>query len=352
MKVCSNCFADKELKGFISSSSEKGDCNVCDSKNQQLLDIAELLDFFQELIDNYQLIQTGEQLNTKIQGHWSFFSSHGVANKILNFVLPQLSTEITTANELVDYTNDIIENYSHWELLKEELKWSNRFVINIERLEDLGWDGFFNTQYKLTPDVALYRARLHHQSGLPVYETEVMNCPPKEHAAGGRANPSGIPFLYLSDKPDTVLYEVRASYLDELSVGVFQLKNGIESVKLVDFTEDTPLFQPNANTVNKTIKSKLLRQRISRDLSKPMRRYDSELEYIPTQFICEFIKVFTGANGIRFSSSLHPEGNNIVIFSQEIMECKSVKLMKINSINLRAVELESNNPSAGKERLN
>lgn len=114
----------------------------------------------------------------------------------------------------------------------------------------------------------------------------------------------------------------------------------MKSVKLVDFTEDTPLFNAITNTVNKTIKGKLLRERISRDLSKPMRRYDSELEYIPTQFICEFIKIFTGADGIRFNSSLHPEGNNIVMFNQEIMECKSVKLKKISSINLNAVKLK------------
>lgn len=340
MKVCSNCFADKELKGFILSSTEKGDCKVCESNNQQLLDISELFDFFQELIDNFQVTESGVPLCTKIQRHWIFFSTHSVANKILNFVLPQISTVITSSTVLVDYTNDIIENYSHWEILKEELKWKNRFVINIERLEDLGWDGFFNTQFKLNQDIKLFRARLHHQSGLPVYQSEQMTCPQKEEAGGGRANPSGIPFLYLSDNPETVLYEVRASYLDELSVGTFQLKEGINPVKLVDFTEVTPLFQPNTNSINKTIKGKLLRQRISRDLSKPMRRYDSELEYIPTQFICEFIKVFTGAYGIRFSSSLHIEGNNIVMFDQGIMECKSVKLMKINSINLKAEELK------------
>src|SRR5690606_1741880 len=104
-----------------------------------------------------------------------------------------------------------------------------------------------------------------------------MTCPPKEFANGGRANPSGIPFLYLSDNPQTVLYEVRASYLDELSVGTFELRPEFDSIKLVDFTEDTFLFQPNSGSINETIKGKLLRQKISSDLSKPMRRYDSEL---------------------------------------------------------------------------
>lgn len=340
MKVCSNCFSDKELKGFILSLDQRGDCDVCGSSNQQLLDISELIDFFKELISNFQVNEAGESLSSKIQVAWSFFSTQNGADKILNYVLPQIKTDITSSNILVDYTSDIIENYSHWEALKEELKWKNRFIINIERLEDLGWDGFFNTQFKLDEDVKLFRARIHHQSGLPVYEPEQMICPPRGSANGGRANPLGIPFLYLSDNPATVLYEVRASYLDELSVATFQLKRGTESIKLVDFTEETQLFQPIANNINKTIKAKLLRQKISNDLSKPMRRYDSELEYIPTQFICEFIKVFTGAHGIRFSSSLHPVGNNIVLFDQGLMECKSVELLRVNSVNLEAIALK------------
>jgi hypothetical protein len=338
MKVCSNCFSDKELKGFISSSTDNGDCETCESKNQQLLNISELFDFFQELINNFKTNDKGEPLSSKIQANWSFFSSHNVANKILNYVLPNISTDITSSNINVNYTDDIIENFNHWEVLKEELKWKNRFVIDIESLKELGWDGFFNTQFKLNKNVQLYRARLHHQSGLKVYEPEEMTCPPKELANGGRANPSGIPYLYLSDNSETVLYEVRASYLDELSIGTFQLKSEIESIKLVDFTEDTPLFQPSL--VNETIKGKLLRQKISNDLSKPMRRYDSELEYIPTQFICEFIKVFTGAYGIRFSSSLHPKGNNIVLFDQKLTDCLSVRKVKIRSISLQEIDIK------------
>ena len=275
-----------------------------------------------------------------MQSNWSFFSSHDVANKILNYVLPNIITEITSSTINVEYTDDIIENYNHWEVLKEELKWKNRFVINIERLEELGWDGFFNTQFKLSKDVELFRARLHHQSGLELYKPEDMTCPPKEFASGGRANPLGIPFLYLSDNPETVLYEVRASFLDELSVGTFKLKTNTDLIKIVDFTEDTSLFQPSSSSINKTIKGRLLREKISSDLSKPMRRYDSELEYIPTQFICEFIKVFTGALGVRFNSSFHPKGNNIVLFDQNLMTCTSVKKVRISSFNLQGMEIK------------
>jgi hypothetical protein len=333
MFVCPNCFADRELKAFISASSNFGDCSVCASKKVSLLPVGELMDFFQELIDNYKIADGGEPLKSKIQGKWSFFASHATAKKILNHILKQLSTEISNADTNVDYTDDIIDNYTHWERLKEELKWSRRFISDIGFLEELGWDGFFNTQFQLTPDDLLYRARVHHQSGQPAYLQEKMMNPSANESKGGRANPLGIPYLYLSDNPETVLYEIRAAYLDELSIGVFHLKEDHASIKIVDFTEETPLFQPSK--VNETIKAHLLRERISRDLSKPMRRYDSEIEYIPTQFICEFIRIFTGASGIRFGSSLHPEGKNVVIFDQNLITCKEVLRKRINSVDLR-----------------
>nr|NQU94546.1 RES family NAD+ phosphorylase [Bacteroidota bacterium] len=338
MEVCPNCFADEELKGFLISSKRIGDCKVCDSSNVPLIDINELLDFFQELIENFRTVNKGVSLKTKIHSNLGFFTSLSIATKILNDILPKLSTDISSPEDLVDYNEDILENFMHWEVLKEELKCSRRFISDIVYLEELGWDGFFNTQFELKPSDKLFRARVHHQSGLKAYKSEEMMSPLPHLVSGGRANPLGIPYLYLCDNPETVLYEVRASYLDELSIATFHLKEEFSSVKIVDFTEDTLLFQPTK--INETIKSRLLKERISRDLSKPMRRYDTEIEYIPTQFICEFIKVFTGASGIRFNSSLQPCGKNVVIFDQKLLHCKKVELRKVYSMNLKAIELK------------
>ena len=122
-------------------------------------------------------------------------------------------------------------------------------------------------------------------------------------------------------------------------------------VKLADYksflTSETSeirddLFESNIRhfqgevDVNKKIKSTLLKQMISRDLSKPMRRYDSELDYIPTQFICEFIKTFTNVQGIKFRSSLHNTGSNLVLFNQETMKCRNVKKVQISKINIKS----------------
>ncbi len=335
MNVCSKCFADPELKGFISSFNNKGLCTFCGEQNEYVIDIKELLDFFQELFDNFTTANSGPSLPELLQMEWGVFSSFEISKKILDQIISQVDTDISSTSISVNYIDDIVENYSHWVDLKVNLKWSNRFISDIGLLEEYGWDGFFNTQYQLDNSVDLYRARVHHESGLSPYKESDMMCPKKEKTRGGRANPLGIPYLYLCDNPDTVLYEVRASYLDEISVGRFRVSKNKSPLKIVDFTEKTSLFRPEGN-VNEIIKAKLLRDIISRDLSKPMRRYDSEIEYIPTQFICEFIRVFTGAMGIRFRSSLHPEGKNIVIFDQELMECVGVDLKRVDKLNLSA----------------
>jgi len=337
MQICPNCFKDAELKAFVSASTILGDCAICKSTNQSIMDIMELMDFFQELIDNFKPVKDGNSIKNKIQKSWAFFSNNDVAEKILNHVLKKIDTDIQDANSIVDYIAEITNNYGYWEILKKELKWSHRFLSNLEQLLDLGWDGFFNTQYRLSPDTSLYRARVHHQSGNQAYSRDEMFTPKQHLAKGGRANPLGIPYLYLSDNRETVLYEVRASYLDELSIATFQLKAEYDSVNIVDFTENTALFRPEK--VRETITAKLLREKVSRDLSKPMRRYDSEIEYIPTQYICEFIRIITGALGIRYDSSLHPSGKNVVIFDQKIMECTKVDLHRVTTINLNSKEL-------------
>ena len=162
-----------------------------------------------------------------------------------------------------------------------------------------------------------------------------MSSPPKENTSAGRANPIGIPYLYLSDNEETVLYEVRATYLDEISVATFtKNEEYTNEIVISDFTETPTLYHPNG--INKKIKSTLLKQIISRDLSKPMRRYDSEIDYIPTQFICEFIKTFTNVQGIKFRSSLHNTGYNLVLFNKETMKCRNVKRVKISKVDMKS----------------
>ena len=337
--VCVNCFGDKELKGYINSQPTISKCDFCSFIDVPTIDISELFDFFNELLSNFQSKDGGQTLRSIIQSHWNLFSSLDSNYKILNYVISQIDTHLLSADDLVDFSDEILENISYWDKLKHQLMWEKRYLTDISYLtEDLGWDGFFSNQVPIARDAELFRARLHHKSNEAAYSPSEMFCPPQDISTAGRANPSGIPYLYLSDNEETILYEIRASYLDEISIGTFSLKAELEELVYVsDFTESPTIFHPSK--VNSRIKSSLLKEKISLDLSKPMRRYDLELDYIPTQFICEFIKVYTGVQGIKFRSSLHTVGNNIVLFDQQLVECKSIKKVKVKKVQISVCAL-------------
>jgi len=332
--VCASCFSDRELVGFIRSQARIGNCDFCAANNVESLPIEELFDFFNELVGHFQPKVGGIMLKSIIQGNWSLFSTIDNAYNILNYFLGNVHLPISNADQLVDFSNEIHENVSYWDELKDLLINKNRYITDVDYLTaDLGWDGFFGSQIEIPVGMPLYRARLHQNSGEPAYRLDEMFCPPGKYSTTGRANPSGIPYLYLSDNNQTVLYEIRAAYLDEVSIGTFTVKSGLEKPVIIsDFTESSTIFHPSK--VGDKIKATLLKQKISADLSKPMRRYDSELDYIPTQFICEFIKIYTGVEGIKFRSSLDVTGNNFVIFDQAIMDCTAVNQVSVQRVNI------------------
>lgn len=338
MKVCQYCFNDFELKRFIvSESEEKGKCDYCsEGFNTELLEVGELLDFFSEFIGVFKIdtSEAGLPLVKIIQKDWNLFVDEQIAHDILSDLLLAFPCIINNPQDYVSYTDEIVESYSYWNILKDELKWNLRFLIDVDRLVDLGWDSFFNKSVEISNDYPLFRARVHLNGEKHPFDLKELGCPPRESTKAGRANPTGIPYLYLSKEIETTLYETRATFLDDVSIGIFKVKEG-EKIVVVDFTEDISAFLNIGNIVNFT-KSRFLKEQISRDLSKPMRRSDSELEYIPTQFICEFIRYITGAEGILFASSLYDKGKNLVLFSQEKVICESVELHRVKKVEIES----------------
>jgi hypothetical protein len=336
MKVCAHCFNDIELKQFIVSNSvDKGRCDYCSEDiDTEILEIDDLLDFFTEFFGIFKEDAKGIPLSELIQKDWNLFIGNPASNVLLSDVLLALNSAITNSYAPVKYIDEIIECTAYWETLKKNIKWGRRFLTNIDKLQDLGWDRFFEPQEILPQSELLFRARLHYNGDQKIFECRDMGCPDKSKVTGGRANPQGIPYLYLSKNIETTLYEIRASFLDEVSVGTFKIK--VDSgIILVDFTASVSAFL-NIDQIIEYTKSMLLKKYISADLSKPMRRYDSELEYIPTQFVCEYIRHFSGADGILFNSSLHTEGKNVVLFSQEKVECISVAMHRVTNVVIEA----------------
>lgn len=331
MKLCACCFNDEEIRQFINiTSNENGVCDYC-GEESTLLDAEELLDFFSEFISIFRPENDGENLVDLIQNDWKIFTDNKVGKLILSDILTLIGSNLSSIETKMSYIQEISECVNYWAILKESLKWERRFLTDAQKLDEYGWDSLFNINAEIDSNIYLYRARIHFDGDMTCLPPTEMGSPPKHKASAGRANPFGIPYLYLSKSQETTLYETRANYLDILSVGCFAASKS--SLEIVDFTSRPSPFNHEENMI-KLAKSRLLKEIISADLSKPLRRFDSELEYIPTQFICEFIRYSTGADGIQFNSSLHRGGVNIVLFDPNRVECIDVKLYQIMNVHI------------------
>lgn len=135
--------------------------------------------------------------------------------------------------------------------------------------------------------------------------------PPHRLASNGRVNAVGIPVLYTATESETACAELRPMKNDLLSVAEYKTT---EEMRLANFTLDLidDLDSYNAPFIKELFYSFSLP--VSSDL----------LDYLPTQFIAEYIKYnHEEIAGIRYTS-LHNEGGyNIAFFTDE--KCRFVK---------------------------
>src|SRR5688572_7848386 len=119
--VCTHCFVDRELVAFINSQARSGACSFCGAKDTACIQIDELFDFFSELLGHFKPDSNGAMLKSAIQGNWSLFSSLDNAYLILNYFLSNVQTPLSHADELVNFSDEILENVGYWERLKQQL---------------------------------------------------------------------------------------------------------------------------------------------------------------------------------------------------------------------------------------
>lgn len=330
MYICKDCFLDEELRSEINANAViDGVCEAC-GKEGKLMDFSEFHSFFVTLLSLFSSTDESKSKRTIvnfIQDEWHLFKDNNIAKILLADVIAQNCCNYSIES-FVNYTDEIQERLAVWDRLKTSVRENSRFFTNMDEFAQYN---YLTAGRSLHIGQKLYRSRIT-PIGQKKIKCDKMGCPPKALATAGRANPIGIPYLYLSDSAKTTYFEVRAVYLDQLSVGTFRIER---ELKLVDFIYDVNLFlaynDGSASLKEIVIKKKII-DAISEDLSKPMRRYDSELEYVPTQLICEYCKRI--ADGISFESSLHKKGRNYVLFDDSSAKCVRVDIHEITQIDI------------------
>jgi hypothetical protein len=174
-----------------------------------------------------------------------------------------------------------------------------------------------------------------HINDLPVpFEFKRM-IPLKNSASEGRANPKGIPYLYVATDKETAMSEVRPSLGTILSVGEFTPSR---ELKIIDFS----VHQEN-NKMALYLKEPCEEKRVEavwadmdKAFSVPISNTNFTSDYVPTQIIAEFIKSLD-YDGIAYKSSLG-RGKNIALFGLESASIKSCNIFNVSCVDYAFIE--------------
>jgi hypothetical protein len=204
------------------------------------------------------------------------------------------------------------DHLTEWEKFREELMYHNRFFpkpeIDKERLEFLLWS------LKLDADevpTSWFRSRI--QSGDTPFDLLQMGAPPKTMASFGRANPAGIPYLYLASTPETAVSEIRPHTGEEACVAEFETPDELRVVDLRSPREMvSPFILPDATEIGRLRNDLPFLERLGEEMTRPILPQAAAIDYTPSQYVCEFIKS-RGFDGVIYRSSVS-DGINLALF--------------------------------------
>lgn len=146
-------------------------------------------------------------------------------------------------------------------------------------------------------------------------------------ASEGRANPKGIPYLYLATHQETAVAEVRPWIGSFVSLAQFKLNRTIRVVNCVSEHRSSFLY---SLVPDPEVREQVVWQDIDRAFSRPVTPTDNTADYVPTQAVAEFFRE-KGLDGIAYGSALGP-GHNLVLFDIDAAGLVNCGLVQIESI--------------------
>ena len=358
MYCCPSCFQHPTVIDFIVSNSEAtGVCDFCAAVDQPLISVTSLAGLFEPLLLNYRYLDSdtlhdyedpigvGEHLIDLVQ-EWDIFTD-----------------EIFCSGEAADLLEEIAN--SHWDddsgeprfdqhalYTERPSKWHSTMASN--------WDDF-SLRVKRNPgasvpirrafdedawrfagvvpiDSVLYRARLGFKQGrsgkkLPWPE---MDAPPPEKARAGRANFKGEPVLYCAETEMTAIAEVRPATGFVVSVCLLRPRRELGVLDLVSTHTINP-FECEPGELGYWSELWELVYAFGRQLSTPLERSDSFIDYLPSQELASRLQKAC-FDGIRYPSAMDEGGVNLVFFAPSVCNVLESKLVKIEKTSVQFAE--------------
>lgn len=335
---CTECFGDRGLRNDIipALSEQSGSCDFCGSDNVYLIEPSKLSDVFEILVSIYEPDLNGKLLVEWMKSDWQLFShpSMDIAHA------KDLLGEILDDGEIVRRNFSPSERHSsdglaQWDTLRDELLHENRYfldeALDRDRLQEL----LGHLLADEMPEI-WFRARIRDQDC--TYSVAEMGAPPKRLATSGRANPAGIPYLYLGSFPETAVAEVRPHTGELACVASFHVPKPLTTVDLRNPRQlVSPFVLADATDIGQLRADIPLLERLGEELTRPVIPSSAAIDYIPSQYLCEFIKK-SGYDGVIYRSSVS-EGINLALFDPSKAVGQTVSEYSINSVTVDVIKL-------------
>jgi hypothetical protein len=222
-----------------------------------------------------------------------------------------------------------------WQTLRTELMHENRYFpatpMDTDRLEEL------IGQLLADPiPTEWFRARL--QTGDDLFKIGEMGAPPKRIAGHGRANPAGIPYLYLGSTPQTAVAEVRPHTGEKACVADFTVAAGLQ---IVDLRAPRKFLSPfvlaSEDDIGRLLSDIPFLEQVGQELTRPIVPTGALIDYVPSQYLCEFIKK-CGYAGVLYRSSVS-DGINLALFDPEGPTAGTVKQFSIERVTVEVTPI-------------
>ena len=345
MKCCIECFKDAHIRDTIAKYGTNGDCDFCPTKNVPVYDISNstlLSDKIIGLVQAY-MVSTEEDakpLKEALKNDWDIFN--GDIDEIQKLVIELCASVIEKDDSIYSERviipqasdSDYLQQYGvvkelSWHQFSESIKRENRFHNNMFNPD--AFASFLSVATKNFPKgTKLFRARIADSK--EGFAPKEMFAPPVGRRRAGRINPEGIGVLYLASDKRTALTEARASVYDFVSVGEFCTKKDLRIVDLSSISKMSPfLYQGD---IEQFFVNRKVFQEMALEIAKPLRRSDSILEYLPTQYISEFVKS-QGYDGVAYESTLHRGGYNIAVYDELLFDCLNVNTVEVKQVEYK-----------------
>ncbi|MGO7400154.1 RES family NAD+ phosphorylase [Rhizobium ruizarguesonis] len=271
-----------------------------------------------------------------------------------------------TATDLDDSSKPEFSSYDSYRHFASRVRHERRYVWDapVQAFVDTVLATIKDRDVELREGMVLFRA----QAGIEYYVSDenqgeqpsgygaARMKPRPNRSTEGRANPAGMPVLYLGTTEKNVISEIRPWVGAEVSVAQLKLKRKLRALDLSQGHGKSHLNLILGHILNGTPMSLEEKERavwisIDNAFSQPVTRSDDMADYVPTQILAEVFKN-AGYDAIGYKSQFGEKGLNIVLFNPDdadVINCAPYRVtgleVSFKEIGNRWYRAENMNPS-------